>query len=92
MNQPPTGPDSQPAQALVRAVDLVGGQAALARLLKVSQPSVWGWIKRGKGLPADHALAVEAATGVSRHDLRPNIYPRDEAITAQPSGHLEAAR
>lgn len=30
-----------------------------------------------KPLPPIHVLAVEAATGISRHDLRPDIYPRD---------------
>lgn len=89
---PPPQTDELPAQALTRAVDLLGGQAAMARLLKVSQPSVFGWIKRGKGLPADHALAVEAATGVSKHDLRPNIYPRDAQAAADQAGHVEAAR
>ena len=92
MAKPPPQMDELPAQALARAVDLLGGQAAMARLLKVSQPSVFGWIKRGKGLPADHALAVEAATGVSKHDLRPNIYPRDRQAAADHAGHVEAAR
>lgn len=92
MSKPVSQMDELPAQALARAVDLIGGQAALARLLKVSQPSVFGWIKRGKGLPADHALAVEAATGVSKHDLRPNIYPKDASPAAEQAGRVEAAR
>lgn len=65
-------------QALILAVNRMGGQAPFARLLEVAQPTVWGWLNRSekKELPAEHVLKVEAATRVSRHDLRPDIYPR----------------
>lgn len=62
---------------LERAVEKAGSQSAFARLLGVSQPSVWAWIKGRKLLPAEHVLKVEAETGISRHDLRPDIYPRE---------------
>lgn len=48
----------------------------MARLLDVSQSTVWEWLDRGRPLPAEHVLKVEAATRVSRHDLRPDLYPR----------------
>lgn len=32
-----------------------------------------------KRVPAERVLEVERATGISRHDLRPDIYPRDAA-------------
>lgn len=67
-----------PQAALREAVSSVGSQGAMARLLGVAQPSVWKWLANGKPLPAEHVLAVEAATGVSRHDLRPDIYPRED--------------
>ena len=69
-------------EALVRALEAAGGQAALARAVGVSQPSVWHWVHKSKRVPAEYALAVEGATGVSRHDLRPDLYPRDEARAA----------
>lgn len=34
-------------------------------------------MQSAKRLPAEHVLAVEAMTGVSRHNLRPDIYPRE---------------
>lgn len=68
--------------ALVRALEAVGGQAALARAAGVSQPSVWHWVHKSKRVPAEYVLAVETASGVSRHDLRPDLYPRDEAQAA----------
>lgn len=67
---------------LARAVELAGGQSAFARLHKVSQPTVWAWLNQGKPLPAEYVLTTERETGVSRHELRPDIYPPDEAAAA----------
>ena len=63
-------------------MELAGGQSAFARLHGVSQPTVWAWLKQGKPLPAECVLATERETGISRHDLRPDLYPRDEAAAA----------
>lgn len=71
-----------PKTPLERAVDKVGGQSAFARLHGVSQPSVWAWIKQHKPLPAEYVLETEKVTGISRHELRPDIYPRDEQAAA----------
>lgn len=69
--------DVAPA-ALRSAVERAGGQSATARILKVSQAAVWKWLDEGKVLPAEHVLILEAATNISRHDLRPDIYPRED--------------
>ena len=66
-----------PPEALAHAVDLIGGQSAMGRLIGVSQASVWRWVDRKEHLPAEHVLKVEERPGFSRHDLRPDIYPRD---------------
>lgn len=66
-----------PLEALNDALYLAGSQAALARICSVSATAVWKWLQSSKRLPAEYVLRVEAATGVSRHDLRPDIYPRD---------------
>lgn len=41
---------------------------------------VWQWINQYRRIAAEKVLAIEAATGgaVTRHDLRPDIYPRDQ--------------
>lgn len=80
-----------PNPALVRAVDAAGSQAKLAKLLGVAQPSVWRWVRCGKALPAEHVLKVEQAYGISRHDLRPDLYPRT-ASTDVASAQFEHAR
>lgn len=66
-----------PTEALKRAVEKAGSQSGFARICGVGQPAVWKWLNRAKPLPAEHVLAVEAATRVSRHDLRPDLYPRE---------------
>ena len=72
--------------ALHRALDALGGnQSELARICGVKQPTVWGWINKGRGLlPAEYVLKVEAATGIARHELRPDIFPPpDDALDIQ---------
>jgi DNA-binding transcriptional regulator YdaS (Cro superfamily) len=64
-------------QALRAAVNQAGGQSALARKLGkgVTQAHVWYWLNKAKRAPADKVLAIEGATKVSKHDLRPDLYP-----------------
>jgi len=70
--------------ALEVACDIAGGVTALARRLGVGQPTVSNWIARGRVPvePVNQVLAIEAATGVSRHKLRPDIYPPAESPVA----------
>ncbi|GGB21341.1 hypothetical protein GCM10011380_08630 [Sphingomonas metalli] len=73
-------------EALLEAVRIAGSQSALARLLKVTQRAVWRWVSEGKHLPAEHVLHVERETGVSRHVLRPDLYPLEsESTVAEPA-------
>lgn len=68
-------------EALKRAIEICGGVTALANRISVSQPVVSMWLKRGQ-IPPERVLAIESATGVSRHDLRPDIYPREPEVAA----------
>ena len=63
--------------ALQEAVKKAGGQKSLGDLLNTSQPRIWNWINRDKKVPAEYVLRIEKLTGVSRHDLRPDLYPND---------------
>jgi len=67
------------SDALAEAIRRSGSQSALARLCGLSATAVWKWVRGGQPLPAEHVLKVEFATGISRHDLRPDIYPREES-------------
>lgn len=67
-------------EALTRAVEIAGGQSALARHLKVSQAAVWHWLNKPIPVPAEHVAGIELATAgkVTRHDLRPDLWPQNE--------------
>jgi len=60
---------------LSEAIQAVGGVSELARRIGISQPSVSNWDK----VPAERVLAVEAATGVARVRLRPDLYRETSA-------------
>ena len=60
---------------LDEAIRVAGGVGALARKIGISQPSVSNWIR----IPAERVLSVEAATGVNRTILRPDLYGGDQA-------------
>lgn len=64
--------------ALDRAVQSAGSQQALAQLLGIKPPSVSGWYDRCR-VPAERCIAIEMATGVSRHQLRPDVFGPDPA-------------
>lgn len=62
-------------EALKKAIDLAGGQTKVAKKCNTTQQRVWNWIHRDKKIPAEYVLNIEKLTGVSRHELRPDIYP-----------------
>ena len=70
----PTAKVQPQTAALLHAVAQAGGQTALARKLKVKPQAVHQWMSAGR-VPVLRVLAVEAASGVSRNALRPDIYP-----------------
>ena len=64
-----------PLDALREAISVAGSQGKLARMCGVSSTAVWKWLQVAKRIPAEFVLSAEAGTGVSRHRLRPDIYP-----------------
>ena len=65
-------------QALHRAVTAAGGQKALAARIGTTQSRVWYWLARAKnGAAAEFVIAIEAATGIPRQELRPDLYPAE---------------
>jgi len=50
-----------------------GSASALSRLVGVSKMAVSLW--RSNGIPAERVLQVYGATGVTPHELRPDLYP-----------------
>jgi DNA-binding transcriptional regulator YdaS (Cro superfamily) len=67
-------------QGLEEAVRAVGGVSELARQIGISQPSVSNWNR----VPAERVLIVEAATGINRKVLRPDLYGAPEQEQSAP--------
>ncbi len=71
-----------------RAAALVGSQSELARRISavpgqkpITPQGVGAWCRGEVLIPPERVLAIEAITGgqVTRHELRPDIYPREQA-------------
>ena len=60
--------------AIGKAVDVAGGQAALARMLGVSRSTVNSWVKKRNRVTAETAKKIEVITGIKREDLRPDLF------------------
>jgi len=58
------------------ATAIVGGQAKLAKMIGVTPPTVYQWLKGARPVPATRCIAVEDATNgvVTRHDLRSDVF------------------
>ena len=70
--------------AIAIAVEKLGaGQAGIARLLGVTPQAVNQWVSGNRPVPPRHVLAIEAATGVSRHKLRPDVFGAAEVSTVR---------
>ena len=72
---------------LDRAIEAAGGIAQLARKIGIAQPSVSNWNR----VPAQRVIAVEAATAVSRKQLRPDLYS-EPAVEDDAVDPVDAAR
>jgi DNA-binding transcriptional regulator YdaS (Cro superfamily) len=58
------------------AVAKAGGQVAIAKQIGVCSQAVSRWFISGN-IPAKRVIPIEKLTGISRHDLRPDLYPRE---------------
>ncbi len=80
-----------PMNAIERAVEQAGGQVSLAKAISVTPQAVNQWVTKGL-VPAARCLAVETATGISRHDLRPDVFgPAPANEEAQPLARRSSA-
>jgi DNA-binding transcriptional regulator YdaS (Cro superfamily) len=72
--------DETPALALADAIRAANGLTGLARALeKITPQAICQW----RITPALRVLEVERVTGVSRHRLRPDLYPIEDAASQQ---------
>lgn len=71
-----------PFEAFELAVSRASGQSAFARIVGCTPGNISQLIKKRAVLPGRFVLAAERELGVSRHLLRPDLYPHDAAHSA----------
>ena len=60
--------------SLQQAIEATGNGKALAGRIGVTQQALSQWSR----VPPRRVLDVERASGVPRHELRPDLYPHEE--------------
>lgn len=70
------------ATLIADVIDRLGGPTKAADALKLKHPSVILNWRRRKAVPAAYVLAIEGLTGISRHDLRPDVFGKGEGQAA----------
>lgn len=60
----------------------LGGVVALGNAIGVGYRSFYAWSK----IPPQHVLNFERATGISRHKLRPDLYPLERRAKRKNGG------
>lgn len=68
-------------QAFKKAIDIVGSQAEMARLLEIAPELLNRWLKHSKyGVSPRYVLPIELITKgrISRYDLRCDLYKIDD--------------
>lgn len=76
--------DGSPRAALEAALKIFGSETAMAAAIGLSQQSVNEVIRSGRNAPPKWCIPLEKATGgqVTRHQLRPDLYPLDDEAAA----------
>lgn len=70
--------------SLQKAIEALGGVVRLAAAVGVTPSAVSQW----RWTPATRVLQIERASGISRHELRPDIYPPADAAASAPDRAL----
>jgi len=68
------------SKIIEKTISLFGSQRAFGEAIGVRQQHVCYWLHKSKKIPPEYVLAIERATNgeVTRHELRPDIYPPEE--------------
>lgn len=62
--------DTRPGPTVRQVIERAGGLSILARAINTDRRLIHKW----KQIPAKRVLDVERVTGISRHELRPDIF------------------
>jgi DNA-binding transcriptional regulator YdaS (Cro superfamily) len=61
-------------QRALAAEPFAGNQSKFAAAIGTSQQNISNWIRKGTRLPAELVPKAEEATGIPRHEWRPDIF------------------
>ncbi len=75
-------------EALMACRKAAGSDSKMGRDLGIPQSTMWRILHQTKRLPAEYVLQAERLYGVSRHDLRPDIYPREQLVDQRAGGRM----
>ena len=74
-------------QVMQKVIEASVSVTWLAHQLSLTVPAVSKW----RRVPAEHVLKVEELTGVSRHDMRPDIFGPHPRPRQRAQGNVVAA-
>jgi DNA-binding transcriptional regulator YdaS (Cro superfamily) len=57
-----------------KAANHLGSLTALAKAMGVTRNTFYQWQR----VPAERVLQIEKLTGISRHEMRPDLYPQED--------------
>ena len=68
------------ARIVDKAIKIAGGAPTVARELGITRQAIYQWGR----VPVEHVIPLERATAgaVTRHQLRPDIYPLEPEAAA----------
>ena len=66
-----------------KAVEIAGGQTALAEICGVRQQQVWNWINRQGRPPTKYCNLIAAATKVPAEALRPDTFQTTQSAESE---------
>lgn len=69
-----------------KARDMAGGIPALARIVERTPANLYSLFQRERPCPPQLVIAIERALGLPRHELRPDIYPPEDARAGTQGG------
>lgn len=72
---------SRRSELMIRILAAAGGPYVLATKLGLRGPTVSGWHQ----VPAEHVLNVEMITGISRYEIRPDVFGDEGALSSKNS-------
>lgn len=61
---------------VTRAAEKAGGVVALSRELGIKHTALYSWTR----VPAERVLEIERITGISRHEIRPDIFGQPDRV------------